>query len=70
MSLSIISPSNPTGSAFLTKWGFLPVPLGLLQLAGCLLTFENSEVKVMDREAGNTKLVASAVDEALPTDRN
>jgi hypothetical protein len=34
MKTVLICPSNPGGSAYLKGWGFLPAPLGLLQLAG------------------------------------
>jgi len=51
MKTVLIRPSNATRSGYLTEWGFLPTPLGLLQLAGCLLTLENSQVKVVDMEA-------------------
>ncbi len=61
----LIRPSNSSGSAYLTKWGFLPVPLGILQLAGCLLTIKDSKVKVIDMEADNTKDVNSVVEETL-----
>jgi anaerobic magnesium-protoporphyrin IX monomethyl ester cyclase len=64
MKTVLIRPSNPTRSGYLTEWGFLPTPLGLLQLAGCLLTFENSEVKVVDMEADQMQ-ADRAVDEAL-----
>jgi anaerobic magnesium-protoporphyrin IX monomethyl ester cyclase len=60
----LIRPSNPTRSGYLTEWGFLPTPLGLLQLAGCLLTLEGSEVKVVDMEADQMQ-TDRAVDEAL-----
>jgi len=47
----LIRPSNPSESAYLTKWGFLPAPLGLLQLAGELLSSGDNEVRVLDMEA-------------------
>jgi anaerobic magnesium-protoporphyrin IX monomethyl ester cyclase len=61
----LIRPTNPTGSIYLTKWGFLPVPIGLLQLAGCLLSLEDSHVKVIDMEAEGTKSVESVIEETL-----
>jgi anaerobic magnesium-protoporphyrin IX monomethyl ester cyclase len=64
MKAVLIRPSNPTGSGYLTEWGFLPTPLGLLQLAGCLQTLNDSEVKVVDMEADQMQ-VDRAVDEAL-----
>jgi len=64
MKTVLIRPSNPTGSGYLTEWGFLSTPLGLLQLAGCLLTMDDSEVKVIDMEADQMQ-VDRAVDEAL-----
>jgi anaerobic magnesium-protoporphyrin IX monomethyl ester cyclase len=64
MKTLLIRPSNPGGSAYLTKWGFLPVPLGLLQLAGSLLTLDDSVVKILDMEADPQKTVESVVKEA------
>ncbi len=64
MKTVLIRPSNPTRSGYLTEWGFLPTPLGLLQLAGCLLALENSEVKVLDMEADQMR-AERAIDEAL-----
>ena len=64
MKTVLIRPSNPTRSGYLTEWGFLPTPLGLLQLAGCLLTLETSEVKVVDMEADAIQ-ADRAVDETL-----
>ena len=64
MKTVLIRPSNPTRSGYLTEWGFLPTPLGLLQLAGCLLTLENSDVKVVDME-GDQMQTDRAVDETL-----
>jgi anaerobic magnesium-protoporphyrin IX monomethyl ester cyclase len=64
MKVVLVRPSNPTGSGYLTEWGFLPTPLGLLQLAGCLLTMKNTKVKVVDMEADQMQ-VNRAVDEAL-----
>jgi anaerobic magnesium-protoporphyrin IX monomethyl ester cyclase len=64
MKTVLIRPSNPTRSGYLTEWGFLPTPLGLLQLAGCLLTLETSEVKVVDMEADQMQ-TDRAVDEVL-----
>ncbi len=63
----LIRPSNPTGSAYLTKFGFLPIPLGLLQLAGDLLTIPGTQVRLIDMEAdrANTtveRVVDTAVD--------
>ncbi len=52
MKTVLLRPSNPGGSAYLTKFGFLPAPLGLLQLAGSLLTLDDSKVKIIDMEAG------------------
>ncbi len=52
----LIRPSNKTGSAYLSKWGFLPAPLGLLALAGEIQRIEGSEVKIIDMEAENLSL--------------
>ncbi|MDG6988645.1 MAG: B12-binding domain-containing radical SAM protein [Nitrososphaerota archaeon] len=68
MKTLLIRPSNPTGSAYLTKWGFLPAPLGLLQLAGSLLTLDDSQVRVIDMEADEEKTVDGVVKEALAFD--
>ena len=61
----LIRPSNKTGSAYLTKFGFLPAPLGLLALAGELRRIEDSTVKIIDMEGDNLTLddaVKMAVD--------
>lgn len=65
MKTVLIRPSNPGGSAYLTKFGFLPAPLGLLQLAGSLLILDDSQVKVIDMEADEEKTVEDAVKETL-----
>ncbi len=52
----LLRPSNKTGSGYLTKWGFLPAPLGLLALAGELLRIKGSKVKIIDMEADNLSL--------------
>lgn len=59
MRVLLIRPSNPSGSAYLTKWGFLPAPLGLLQLAGELLKIEGCRVSIIDMEAD--RMTADAV---------
>ncbi len=64
----LIRPSNPGGSAYLTRFGFLPVPLGLLQLAGSLLTLDDSEVRVLDMEADSQRTVEDVVKEAATYD--
>ena len=51
-----VRPSNRTGSAYLSKWGFLPAPLGLLALAGEIKRIPDSEVKIIDMEADNISL--------------
>jgi len=51
-----IRPSNRTGSAYLSKWGFLPAPLGLLALAGEIKRIPDSKVKIIDMEADNISL--------------
>lgn len=68
MNIVLIRPSNPSGSTYLTKWGFLPVPLGLLQLAGSLLTLEDARVKIIDMEADPQKTVESVIEETLRYD--
>lgn len=52
----LIRPSNKTGSAYMTKWGFLPAPLSLLTLAGEILRLDNSRVKIIDMEADDLTL--------------
>jgi anaerobic magnesium-protoporphyrin IX monomethyl ester cyclase len=64
----LIRPSNPTGSAYLTSFGFLPTPLGLLQLAGDLLTLDNSQVRVIDMEADQQRTIDDVVKETLRFD--
>ena len=51
-----IRPSNRTGSAYLSKWGFLPAPLGLLALAGEIQRIPDSTVKIIDMEGENLSL--------------
>ena len=51
-----IRPSNKTGSAYMTKWGFLPAPLGLLALAGEIFRIPGSAVKIIDMEGDNLTL--------------
>lgn len=51
-----IRPSNRTGSAYLSKWGFLPAPLGLLALAGEIQRIPGSTVKIIDMEGENLSL--------------
>ncbi len=61
----LIRPSNKTGSAYMTKWGFLPAPLGLLDLAGEIMRLPGSEVKIIDMEGDNLSLdeaIKNAVD--------
>ncbi len=51
MRIVLIRPSHRTGSLFLKKLGFLPVPIGLLQLAGELLRSGENSVSIIDMEA-------------------
>lgn len=51
MRIALVRPSHKTGSLFLKKLGFLPVPIGLLQLAGELLRSDSNSVSVIDMEA-------------------
>lgn len=60
----LIRPSNRTGSAYMTKWGFLPAPLSLLTLAGEILRLEGSTVKIIDMEGDDLSL-DDAVNEAI-----
>lgn len=60
-----IRPSNYSGSIYLTKWGFLPAPLGILQLAGAVLTLKGSLVKVIDMEADKINTINQVVDETV-----
>ncbi len=68
MKVVLVRPSNPSGSTYLTKWGFLPVPLGLLQLAGSLLILEDASVRIIDMEADKQKTVEGVVEESLKFD--
>ena len=52
----LIRPSNKTGSAYMTKWGFLPAPLGLLTLAGEILRVPGSTVEIIDMEGDSLEL--------------
>ncbi|MGC8558958.1 MAG: B12-binding domain-containing radical SAM protein, partial [Nitrososphaeria archaeon] len=63
--VTFIRPSNYSGSAYLTKWGFLPAPLGILQLAGAVLTLKGSSVKVIDMEADKIATIDQVVDETV-----
>ena len=60
----LLRPSNRTGSAYMTKWGFLPAPLGLLALAGELLRIPGCSVEIIDMEGDNLTL-DQAVDAIL-----
>lgn len=60
----LLRPSHRTGSLFLKKLGFLPVPIGLLQLAGELLRSGKNTVSVVDMEADN-KSVDEVVSELV-----
>ncbi len=51
MKALLIRPTNPTGSGYNKSFGFMPTPLGLLQLAGDLRAVGNWDVKVIDMEA-------------------
>jgi anaerobic magnesium-protoporphyrin IX monomethyl ester cyclase len=48
-----IRPNNPSGSGYLRSFGFLPTPLGLLQLAGDVLSVNGWEARIIDMEADN-----------------
>jgi anaerobic magnesium-protoporphyrin IX monomethyl ester cyclase len=63
----LIRPSNKTGSAYLSKFGFLPAPLGLLALAGELKSIDGSTVKIIDMEGDNLTL-DNAVERAVEFD--
>ena len=52
----LIRPSNSRGSLYLTKMGFLPVPVGLLQLAASILTVDGNQVRIIDMEADKLTL--------------
>lgn len=68
MNVVFIRPSNPSGSAYLTKFGFLPIPLGLLDLAGAMLTLEDSKVKIIDMEADRKMSVEETVEDTMKFD--
>ncbi len=52
----LIRPSNSRGSLYLTKMGFLPVPVGLLQLAASIRTVQGSDAFIIDMEADKLTL--------------
>ncbi|ARM75259.1 B12-binding domain-containing radical SAM protein [Acidianus manzaensis] len=57
MKAVLIRPINPNGSAYLRSFGFLPSPLGLIQLAGDIRAVnENNEIKIIDMEADETDI--------------
>ncbi len=47
----LIRPTNPTGSGYNKSFGFMPIPLGLIQLAGDLRATGNWDIKIVDMEA-------------------
>ncbi|MEM3852399.1 MAG: radical SAM protein [Methanomassiliicoccales archaeon] len=51
MNTVLIRPSNRSGSLYLTKMGFLPIPLGLVQLASMARGVDGNRVSVIDMEA-------------------
>ncbi len=53
MKILLIKPLNPTGSGYTTKFGFLPTPLGLMDLAAEARIAGNHEVRIIDMEADN-----------------
>jgi Fe-S oxidoreductase len=65
MKAMFVRPSNPTKSAYMNSFGFLPVPLGLIQLAGNVLTVDGTEARVIDMEADRLSTVNSVVDEIV-----
>ncbi len=60
----LIRPSNRTGSAYLSKWGSLPAPLGLLALSGELQRIEGPPVKIIDM-AGEDVTLDETVKETI-----
>ncbi|BBD72304.1 B12-binding domain-containing radical SAM protein [Sulfodiicoccus acidiphilus] len=68
MKAFFIRPINPTKTAYKKSFGFLPTPLGLLQLAGDVLSVEGTEARVVDMEADGMMTVESVVDEATKWD--
>ena len=52
----LLRPSNRTGSAYMTKWRFLPDPLGLLALAGEMLRIPGCSFEIMDMSGENLTL--------------
>ncbi len=47
----LIRPSNRSGSLYLTKMGFLPIPLGLVQLASSIRSVPGNYASIIDMEA-------------------
>ncbi|BAB59722.1 Mg-protoporphyrin IX monomethyl ester oxidative cyclase [Thermoplasma volcanium GSS1] len=56
MKVLLIKPLNPTGSGYTTKFGFLPTPLGLEDLAGEARVVGIKDVKIVDMEADELTL--------------
>src|SRR5579875_1148292 len=65
--IALLRPSNPSGSGYLTKWGFLPTPLGLLALAGSLRAHGFNDIMILDMEADSLS-VDQAVSRILDFD--
>jgi anaerobic magnesium-protoporphyrin IX monomethyl ester cyclase len=51
MKTVLIRPSNRSGSLYLNKMGFLPIPLGLVQLASSIRAVQGNSVSILDMEA-------------------
>ncbi|AWS00380.1 B12-binding domain-containing radical SAM protein [Metallosphaera hakonensis] len=64
MKVIFIRPSNPTGSGYLRSFGFIPVPLGLIQLAGDVRSTGDHQVRIIDMEA-DMMTVPQVVNETL-----
>lgn len=67
MKAVLVRPSNPTGSAYLRRFGFLPTPLSLLQLAGGLRS-RGDTVRVFDMEADPIPSVDAAARAVVATE--
>ncbi len=64
MKTVLIRPSNRSGSLYLTKMGFLPIPLGLVQLASSIRAVQGNSVSIIDMEADRLT-VEEAVEKAI-----
>ncbi len=56
LKITLLRPINPSGSAYLKRFGFLPVPLGLIDLASMVADKNWAKVNIIDMEADDLGL--------------